>query len=120
MHHEETDLATQHASGGAKMMLILRSCALLRMIVHVYEYLWMGSQRDEQTDLAAQRDSRMDGQADERTDDEAQRGGLTVGRPNNCRRDCRETDGRILVRSETHGRIDRRASERTTKHKEAS
>ena len=80
----------------------------------------MGSQRDEQTDLAAQRDSRMDGQADERTDDEAQRGGLTVGRPNNCRRDCRETDGRILVRSETHGRIDRRASERTTKHKEAS
>ena len=44
------------------------------------EQLQMGPQRDERTDLEAQRDARKAGQEDERTDDETERGGLMVGR----------------------------------------
>ena len=41
------------------------------MIGHVYDYLQVGTQRDERTEFGKQQDALTDGQANEQTDDEA-------------------------------------------------
>ena len=50
------------------------------MIGHVYEYLQVGTQRDERTEFEKQQDALTDGPADEQTDHEAPGNGWTVGR----------------------------------------